>query len=166
MRKSGFDRLGFVAVKEANSQPWLATIHDFVRWQVLNESFPIFVPHPVGRVEGVLVTDLTAADVARLQFYEASDYEGSDYILAVLPVECRGELLPAQVFLPTAHIATDETVWDFDTWAAAAERPLFMAMVEERMSRYGSITAAENNALWSQMKAEVGRRFRGRGGSG
>jgi hypothetical protein len=53
------------------------------------------------------------------------------------------------------HIAVDETIWDFDTWAAA-ERPLFMAMVEERISRYGSISTAENHALWPQMKAEVG----------
>jgi hypothetical protein len=89
-----------------------------------------------------VVTDLTAAEIARLKFYEASDYEGSPYALTAISVECRGELLPAQVFFPTAHITPDETVWDFDTWAAA-ERPLFMAMVEERMSRYGSITAAE-----------------------
>jgi hypothetical protein len=138
-----------------------ATIHDFVRRRALNESFPVLVPHPGGRVGGALVRDLTAAEIARLKFYEASDYEGSEYALTALQVECRGELLPAQVFLPTAHIAADETVWGFDTWAAA-ERPLFMAMVEERMSRYGSISAAENHALWPQMKAEVERRFRRR----
>jgi hypothetical protein len=73
-------------------------------------------------------------------------------------------LLPVQVFLPTARITADETAWDFDSWAAA-ERPLYMAMIQERMSRYGSISAAENNALWPQMKAEVERRFHaGRGG--
>ena len=138
-----------------------ATIHDFVQRQAPNESYPILVPHPGGRVEGTLVTNLTAADIARLQFYEASDYEGSEYALTTLPVECRGELLSAQVFFPTVHIAADETVWDFDTWAAA-ERPLFIATVEERMSRYGSISAAENHALWPQMKAEVERRFRRR----
>ena len=138
-----------------------ATIHDFVCRRALNASFPILVPHPGGRVEGILVTDLTAADIARLKFYEGVDCEGSKYALTALPVEYRGELLSAQVFLPTAYIAADETVWDFDTWAAA-ERPLWMAMVEERMSRYGSITTAENNALWPQMKAEVERRFRRR----
>jgi hypothetical protein len=35
-----------------------------------------------------------------------------------------------------------------------------VALVEERMSRYGSVTAAENNALWPQMKARVQARFR------
>lgn len=136
-----------------------ATIHDFVPRRALNESFPILVPHPGGRVEGALVTGLTAADIARLRFYEASDYDGSEYALTVLAVECRGELLQAQVFLPTVNIEADETVWDFDTWAAA-ERALFIALVEERMSRYGSLTAAENNALWPQMKARVHARFR------
>jgi hypothetical protein len=116
-----------------------------------------------GRVEGVLIADLTATDVARLQFYEGSDYEGSWYALEVLPVECRGEVQSAQVFLPTAHIAADEMVWDFDTWAAV-ERSLFMALVQERMSRYGSISSAESDALWPQMKAEVEWRFRARRG--
>ena len=111
------------------------------------------------RLTGSLVSGLTPADIGRLKFYEASDYEGSDYTLTTLPVECRGELLPAEVFLP--NIEADETAWSFDTWNPA-ERPLFMAMVEERMSRYGSITAAENNALWPQMKSEVERRFRRR----
>jgi hypothetical protein len=33
-----------------------------------------------------------------------------------VPIECRGELLPAQVFLSSNRaIAADETVWDFDT---------------------------------------------------
>ena len=137
-----------------------ATIHDFVCRRALNESFPILVPHPGGRVEGI-VTDLTAADIARLKFYEASDCDGAEYALTALPVECRGELLQAQVFLPTVNIEGDETVWDFGTWAAA-ERALFMALVEERMSRYGSLSAAENHALWRQMKAEVERRFRRR----
>jgi hypothetical protein len=45
-------------------------------------------------------------------------------------------LLAAQVFLPTAHIAADDMVWDFET-RAAVEHPLFMAMAQERMSRYG-----------------------------
>jgi hypothetical protein len=69
----------------------------------------------------------------------------------------------AHVFLPTEHIAADEMVWNFDTWAVA-ERPLFLAMVKERMSRYGTISAAENHALWPQMKTEVERRFRRRRG--
>src|SRR5262245_43733734 len=83
-----------------------ATIHEFVCRRALNESFPILVPHPGGRVEGML-TDLTAAEIARLKFYEASDYEGAPYALTELPVECHGELLPAQVFFPTEHISPD-----------------------------------------------------------
>jgi hypothetical protein len=136
----------------------VATIYDFIRRRALNESFPILVPHPGGRVDGVVVTDLTAADVDRLRFYEATDYEGSDYALATLPVECRGEFLAAQVFLPTAQLSADEMIWDFDAWAAV-ERPLFIEMIQERMSRYGSISAAKNNALWPQMKADIERRF-------
>jgi hypothetical protein len=63
-----------------------ATIHAFARRRARDESFPVLVPHPGGWVDGVLVTDLTVADIARIQFFE-----GSDYALASLPVECRGE---------------------------------------------------------------------------
>jgi Gamma-glutamyl cyclotransferase, AIG2-like len=41
-----------------------ATIHDFVRRRALNESFPVLVPHPGGRVEGVLVRDLRPTSLA------------------------------------------------------------------------------------------------------
>ena len=66
------------------------------------------MPEPGGRVEGALVTNLTPPDIDRLKFYEASDYEGSDYALTAMVVECRGELLQAQVFLPTENIAAEE----------------------------------------------------------
>jgi hypothetical protein len=40
----------------------------------------------------VLVTDLTVADIARIQFFE-----GSDYALAALAVERRGEDLAVRL---------------------------------------------------------------------
>jgi hypothetical protein len=58
-----------------------ATVPDFVRRRALNESFPILMPQPGGRVEGALVTGLTVTDFDRLKFYEASDYEGSEYVI-------------------------------------------------------------------------------------
>ena len=76
-----------------------------------------------------------------------------------LPVECQGHMLDAQVFMPTIHATAHVMGWDFASWAST-ERPLFMAMVHERMKRYGELTAAENHALWPQMKAEVALRFR------
>ena len=42
-----------------------AEILGYERRRAKNESFPIIVPTPGGRVEGRLVTGLTAADVAR-----------------------------------------------------------------------------------------------------
>jgi hypothetical protein len=133
-----------------------AVIHGFARRRARDESFPVLVPHPGGRAEGVLVTDLTAADIARIQFFE-----GSDYALAALRVECRGERLAAQVFLPTARLAAEETAWDFDSWVAA-ERALCVALAEELMSHYGSLSIAEIDALWPEMKARAQKRFRRR----
>jgi hypothetical protein len=133
-----------------------ATIHGFARRRARDESFPVLVPHPGGRVEGVLVMDLTEADIARIQFFE-----GLDYALAALAVECRGERMAAQVFLPTARLAAEETAWNFDAWAAA-ERAFCVALAEELMSHYGSRTIAEIDALWPEMKARAHKRFRRR----
>jgi hypothetical protein len=103
-------------------------------------------------------------DIDRIKVYEALDHDGSNYPLTALAVECRGELLQARAFLPTANIAADETVRDFGTWATV-ERDLYMALVEERLSRHGSLTEDENNALWPQIKARVHARFRRRPGT-
>ena len=131
-----------------------ATIHGFACRRVRDESFPILVPLSGGRVEGVLVTNLTQPDIARLQFYE-----GYEYVLVALPVECGGKQLSAEVLLPTDRLEAEETPWDFDSWVES-ERDLFLAMAEERMSQYGSISISENDALWPQKKARVLARFR------
>jgi hypothetical protein len=108
-----------------------ATIHGFARRRVRDKSFPILVPLSGGRAEGVLVTNLTQTDIARLQFFE-----GQQYVLVALPVECGGKQLSAQVFLPTDRLQAEETPWDFDSWVES-ERDLFRAMAEKRMSQYG-----------------------------
>jgi Gamma-glutamyl cyclotransferase, AIG2-like len=133
-----------------------AIVHGFARRRARDESFPLLVPHPGGRVEGVLVEGLTPADIDRIQFFE-----GSDYAFSLLAVECRGERLAAHAFLPTARLHAEETAWEFEAWCAA-ERALCVALTEELMSHYGSLSIAEIDALWPEIKARTSRRFRRR----
>jgi hypothetical protein len=49
-------------------------------------------------------------------------------------------LLDAQVFMPTAHIAAGEMVWDFDTWAPQGDGPRAYVTIRQ-------ISAAENHGL-------------------
>jgi Gamma-glutamyl cyclotransferase, AIG2-like len=132
----------------------LAVLHGFERRRAIGESFPIIVPHPGGRVDGVLVQDLTDADLARVQFFE-----GSDYALHPFTVDCAGERVEVQVFLPTARLEAEEATWDFEAWVET-ERAMCFALAEELMSHYGGLSIAEIDVLWPEMKTRARRRFR------
>jgi hypothetical protein len=88
-----------------------AVLHGFERRRAVGESFPIIVPHPGGRVDGVLVEGLTEADLDRIQFFE-----GSDYALHPFAVECAAERIEVHVFLPTARLEPEAAAWDFAGW--------------------------------------------------
>ena len=131
-----------------------AALHGFERRRAAGESFPIIVPHPGGRVDGVLVEGLTETDLDRIQFFE-----GSDYALHPFTVECAAERIEVHVFLPTARLEPEAAAWDFGTWVET-ERAMCFALAEELMSHYGGRSIAEIDVLWPEMKTQTLRRFR------
>jgi Gamma-glutamyl cyclotransferase, AIG2-like len=131
-----------------------ATLHGFERRRAVGESFPIIVPHPGGRIDGLLVDGLTAVDLDRIQFFE-----GSDYALHPFTVECAAERVDVQVFLPTARLEAEPSAWDFAAWAET-ERAMCFALAEELMSHYGGLSIAEIDVLWPEMKTKAQQRFR------
>jgi hypothetical protein len=131
-----------------------AVLHGFERRRAIGESFPIIVPHPGGRVEGVVVGGLAEADLDRILFFE-----GVDYALRRFTVECAGERVEAGVFLPTARLMAEDAAWDVAAWAET-ERAMCFALAEELMSHYGALDVAGIEALWPAMKARAFRRFR------
>jgi hypothetical protein len=131
-----------------------AVLHGFERRGAAGESFPIIVPHPGGRVDGVLVEGLTEADLDRIQFFE-----GSDYALHPFTVECAADRIEVDVFLPTARLEAEAAAWDFSTWVKT-ERAICVALAEELMSHYGGRSIAEIDVLWPEMKMQTLRRFR------
>ena len=131
-----------------------AILHGFERRRAVGESFPIIVPHPGGRVDGLMVEGLTEADLDRIQFFE-----GSDYALHPFTVECAGQRIDVHVFLPTARLEPEAAAWDFGTWGET-ERAMCFALAEELMSHYGGSSIAEIDVLWPEMKTRTLRRFR------
>ena len=131
-----------------------AALHGFERRRAVGESFPVIVPHPGGRVVGLLVDGLTAADLDRIQFFE-----GSDYALHPFTVGCGEERIDVQVFLPTARLEAEPSAWDFAAWAET-ERTMCFALAEELMSHYGGRSIAEIDVLWPEMKEQAEQRFR------
>jgi len=133
-----------------------AVLHGFERRRAVGESFPLIVPHPGGRVDGMLVEGLTETDIDRIQFFE-----GSDYALHPFAVECAAERIDVHVFLPTARLEPEEAAWDFGAWIET-ERAMCIALAEELMSHYGGRSIAEIDVLWPEMKTVALRRFRRR----
>jgi hypothetical protein len=126
-----------------------AEILGYERRRAKNESFPIIVPTPGGRVEGRLVTGLTAEDVARIQWYESDDYA-----LRPCLVKAGDARHDAHVFLATASLQDEGIAWDFDHWVAV-EKPMCLSLAREIMNHYGVISPAELVERWPAMKARA-----------
>lgn len=126
-----------------------AEILGYERRRAKNESFPIIVPTPGGRVEGRLVTGLTSAEVARIQWYESDDYALRPCLVKV------GELRrEAHVFLATETLEDEGIAWDFEQWVRI-EKPMCLTLAREIMSQYGVISGAELVRRWPEMKARA-----------
>ncbi|MFZ5789326.1 MAG: gamma-glutamylcyclotransferase family protein [Pseudomonadota bacterium] len=126
-----------------------AEILGYERRRAKNESFPIIVPTPGGRVEGRLVTGLTATDVARIQWYESDDYALKPCLVKV------GELRrEAHVFLATESLEDEGVAWDFEHWVRI-EKPMCLTLAREIMSHFGKISGAELVRRWPDMKARA-----------
>jgi hypothetical protein len=126
-----------------------AEILGYERRRAKNESFPIIVPTPGGKVEGRLVTGFTAEDVARIQWYESDDYA-----LRPCVVKAGAVRHDAYVFLATASLQDEGLAWEFDHWVAV-EKPMCLSLAQEIMSHYGSISPAELVERWPAMKARA-----------
>jgi len=80
--------------------------------------YPILVPEPGGRVDGVLVSGLTSEDAARL-----AEFEGTEYGLAELPIEpARGGAILAKVFLAVPGVPGSDREWRFQEWRRKHKR--------------------------------------------
>jgi len=132
-----------------------AELLGYERRRAKNESFPIIVPTPGGRVEGVLVEGLTAADVERIRWYESDDYALRPCLVGI--EERRHE---AHVFLATETLEPEATAWDFDHWVGT-EKPMCIALETEIMAQYGQISPPELVRRWPEMKARATARFFG-----
>ncbi len=89
-----------------------ATIWGYRRVYRAGAWYPILVPDPDGRVDGVLVSRLTAKDAARL-----AEFEGSEYELAAAPVTpAHGASILAKVFLPVAGVPGSSRDWTVQDW--------------------------------------------------
>lgn len=81
-------------------------------------SYPVLVPMPDGRIEGVLASGLRPADTARLVAFE-----GSDYDLVEVPVRAaRRGPTRAMIFMPRSEVMASLEEWTLTNWIRRHKR--------------------------------------------
>ena len=90
-----------------------AILPDHAVCQVKGQSFPMIVPENGAQAAGLLVRDLTASDIARLEFYE-SGFERNLNPVQVTPEAGTPE--SAQVFFADASLWSPGDPWSLQDW--------------------------------------------------
>ena len=82
------------------------------------DTYPVIVPRPGGRVEGVLTPPLDLSAVRLLR-----TYEGTGYVEKRLPViEAEGPAIQALAFVPRLRDSASDRPWCLAAWQARHKR--------------------------------------------
>ena len=113
-------------------------------------SFPTLVEHRTGRVDGIVVKGLSAADVDRIAYFEDEDYTATVADIAT----AEGDV-SAQVYVATTRLKSSGKPWSFDHWRIH-DKPLLLAVTRKVMcEHYGVTPMSEIDAVWHRVKAEI-----------
>jgi nudix-type nucleoside diphosphatase (YffH/AdpP family) len=135
-----------------------AWLHDRQMIWGHQDSYPLMQAAAGGKVEGIVVPDLTADDVARLVFFEG----GFGFEIAAMRVETDHGAVDAQIFQPALGDPVGAIVpWSLTEWQArfGAE---FEAMAQDYMALYGVKPGYAVAARFPQMLARGASRVRAR----
>lgn len=126
-----------------------ARAEGFRRALLAGESYPVLLPRPGGHVDGVLTRGVTAAEHARIAWFEDGEYD-----LAEIPVAvASGERVPAWVCLRRAGTAVNpDSEWSFARWQVE-DKASFLELARGWMDLMGRATIAEAEAAWQALKA-------------
>ncbi|RMD62512.1 MAG: gamma-glutamylcyclotransferase [Alphaproteobacteria bacterium] len=113
------------------------------------ETFPVLVPASGSHVPGIVVDDLSKADVDRILFFESVEYAPTPVTVIL---EEGDRPLGAQAFLPTARGSLDDTPWRLEDWQAR-HKPAALEEAALWMALYGHLGAAEADRLWDEAVA-------------
>jgi nudix-type nucleoside diphosphatase (YffH/AdpP family) len=119
-----------------------------------NEAYPCLAEQAGSTADGLIVHHLSEADLARLVFFEATDYA-----LAPIRVETPDGGLDAQYFRGTEKIMPGTAAWDFGLWQRD-ERAVAIEAAREWMDYFGRYTAVEVEAFWPGIMTRARMRAR------
>ena len=122
--------------------------------RVAGQDYPTITAQQGARAAGVLARGLTAAALARLDFYEG----GHGYSLRPVTVETADGPRPAQVYFPD-HVQTPGGDWRLSDWVADQGAVTLLA-AQEVMMAFGQRPAAEVAHRFPQIRARAASRLR------
>ena len=88
------------------------TLKDFKRMTVKKCTYPAILESEGDEVEGVVVHDITADAVERLDEFEDNNYERKDVIVELLS----GSSVKAVAYIAGSEMLLDDVAWNFDAW--------------------------------------------------
>src|SRR5882757_262170 len=108
-----------------------ASLPGHARRRAKSATYPIVVRDPRGAVPGVIVSGLSARDVARL-----TDYEGPGYRVVPLRVRAAGATIMVSVFEPVqTRLQPSGELWDLALWQRRHKRA-FVGRVRRAVSAH------------------------------
>lgn len=108
-----------------------ARLTDHRLHRVRNADYPMLGPLAGASVAGIVITALTAGDLARLDFFE-----GGEYSRRVVTVVLQGEqLLRTLAYVPRSGLARDPRPWRYESWMRA-ERSGMLRQARVLMAAY------------------------------
>ncbi len=133
-----------------------AAAEDHVARRLVDEDYPMLVPAPGRRAEGVLLAGATEADIDRIAFFEEAEY-------ALAPITVATARGPAEAlcFRGTDKPKAATAEWDFDAWWQH-HRPAALEATREYMDHFGRMSAAELDAVWPGIRNRAHQRVRAR----
>ena len=89
-----------------------AIIYKHQVYKVINANYPLitYTNNSQDKVEGLLVHNISEAELKKLDAFE-----GKNYFRAKAQVEVHGQLFNVQIYMPDKAMESDQ-IWDFDDW--------------------------------------------------
>lgn len=131
----------------------VASLPDHAVHHAGDAAWPLIRPSPGAQAQGLLAADLTAADLARLAFYEG----GFGYHLRAVTVQTVNGPCPAQAWFPGPD-ALAGPLWSLADWAAR-HGPLTRAAAQEAMALCGQVMPDHLPKIWKMIESRAQARL-------
>ena len=140
------------SIESSDLEP--ARADGFAVLRLAHEAYPMLVPAPDRRAEGVIFRHCAEADIARLCYFEEAEYD-----LAPIAVTAARGPCEAHCFCATGKPAGSTEDWDFAAWCRD-HRAVAIEAAREYMHHFGRLPVAEIDTIWPGIKNRAYQRAR------